>query len=194
MNLLEIEKISFSYGEKMILRDFSLKLGKGERICLSGVSGSGKTTLFRLISGLEKPDSGRISLNGNIACLFQEDRLLPWYTAEGNLTLFGATPERASELLSSLGIPLEDQKKFPRELSGGMNRRVAIARTIITGGEILLLDEPFSGLDEATRKRAADVLMKAFQSAAVIMITHIPEESTLIGAEIVNFVPDGRGK
>ena len=194
MNLIEIENLSFSYGDKPVLRDFSLKLGKGGRICLSGASGSGKTTLFRLISGLEKPDSGKITVNGKIACLFQEDRLLPWRSALGNLTLFGVPEERASEVLDSLGISGADQKKFPSGLSGGMNRRVAIARTICVGGEILLLDEPFSGLDKSTRRLAADLISREFSDAAVIMITHIPEESELIGAEIVNFVPDGRAK
>ena len=188
--MIDINKISFSYGDKQVLHDYSLHVGKGERICLFAPSGSGKTTLFRLIAGLEKPDSGEIKLSGRVNYLFQEDRLLPWLTITENLTLVGVDKIRARELLSQVG--LEEFDKFPDELSGGMRRRVAIARSVCLGGEILLLDEPFTGLDSGLREICAELLKREFAGAAVIMITHDREDAGYMGAEIVNFIPDAR--
>ena len=188
--MVDINKISFSYGDKQVLRDYSLHVGKGERICLFAPSGSGKTTLFRLIAGLEKPDSGEIKLGGRVNYLFQEDRLLPWLTITENLTLVGADKTRAREVLSQVG--LEEFDKFPDELSGGMRRRVAIARSVCAGGEILLLDEPFTGLDAGLRGTCAELLKREFADAAVIMITHDRKDAGYMGAEIVNFIPDAR--
>ena len=188
--MIDICNISFSYGEKPILRDYSLRVGRGERICLFATSGIGKTTLLRLIAGLEKPTSGEIRLGGRVTYLFQEDRLLPWLNLLDNLTLIGADRQRALRVLESVG--LEDAEKFPDELSGGMRRRAAIARAICAGGEILLLDEPFTGLDAGLRGRSAEALKREFADAAVIMVTHIQEEAEIMGAEIVNFVPDAR--
>ena len=186
----DICNISFSYGEKPVLRDYSLRVGRGERICLFATSGIGKTTLLRLIAGLEKPTSGEIRLGGRVTYLFQEDRLLPWLNLLDNLTLIGADRQRALRVLESVG--LADAGKFPDELSGGMRRRAAIARAICAGGEILLLDEPFTGLDAGLRGRSAEALKREFADAAVIMVTHIQEEAEIMGAEIVNFVPDAR--
>ena len=188
--MIDICNISFSYGEKPVLRDYSLRVGRGERICLFAPSGIGKTTLLRLIAGLEKPTSGEIRLGGRVTYLFQEDRLLPWLNLLDNLTLIGADRQRALRVLESVG--LEEAEKFPDELSGGMRRRAAIARAICAGGEILLLDEPFTGLDAGLRGRSAEALKREFADAAVIMVTHIQEEAEIMGAEIVNFVPDAR--
>lgn len=188
--MIDICNISFSYGEKPVLRDYSLRVGRGERICLFATSGIGKTTLLRLIAGLEKPTSGEIRLGGRVTYLFQEDRLLPWLNLLDNLTLIGADRQRALRVLESVG--LEEADKFPDELSGGMRRRAAIARAICAGGEILLLDEPFTGLDAGLRGRSAEALKREFADAAVIMVTHIQEEAEIMGAEIVNFVPDAR--
>ena len=188
--MISIDRVSFSYGDKQILRDYSLNVEKGERICLSAPSGSGKTTLFRLIAGLERPDSGTIRLDGRVNYLFQEDRLLPWLTVVENLTLLGVGKRRAEELLSTVG--LEEFDKYPAELSGGMKRRVAIARSICAGGEILLLDEPFTGLDAGLREVCAGALKNEFASATILMITHDRREAELFDAKIVNFVPDER--
>lgn len=189
MNPLEIENLSFAYkgADERLFDNFSMTLGAGERVCLLGASGRGKTTLLRLIAGLEKPDSGEIRLSGRVAYLFQEDRLVPWLTAAENLTLVGVSRERAVEALASVGLDCAD--KLPGELSGGMRRRVAVARTICLGGELLLLDEPFSGLDAESRKLATRALLDRFKSAAVILVTHIPEEAELLGAGLKNFDP-----
>ena len=188
--MIDINKITFAYGDKTILRDYTLHVGKGERICLFAPSGSGKTTLLRLIAGLEQPDSGEIKLGGRVNYLFQEDRLLPWLTITENLTLVGADKARAREVLGQVG--LEEYDKYPDELSGGMRRRVAIARSVCAGGDILLLDEPFTGLDAGLRDTCAELLKREFADAAVIMITHDREDAEFMGAEIVNFVPDAR--
>lgn len=115
---------------------------------------------------------------------------MPWLNLLDNLTLIGADRQRALRVLESVG--LEEADKFPDELSGGMRRRAAIARAICAGGEILLLDEPFTGLDAGLRGRSAEALKREFADAAVIMVTHIQEEAEIMGAEIVNFVPDAR--
>lgn len=188
--MIDINKISFSYGDKQVLRDYSLHVENSGRICLFAPSGSGKTTLFRLIAGLEKPDSGEIKLSGRVNYLFQEDRLLPWLTVAENLTLVGVDKTRAKEVLSQVG--LDEPGKYPDELSGGMRRRVAIARSVCLGGEILLLDEPFTGLDAGLREICAELLKREFAGAAIVMITHEREDAGLMGAEIVNFVPDAR--
>lgn len=188
--MIDINKITFAYGDKTILRDYTLHVGKGERICLFAPSGSGKTTLFRLIAGLEQPDSGEIKLGGRVNYLFQEDRLLPWLTITENLTLVGADKARAREVLGQVG--LEEYDKYPDELSGGMRRRVAIARSVCADGDILLLDEPFTGLDAGLRETCAELLKREFAGAAIIMITHDREDAEFMGAEIVNFVPDAR--
>lgn len=183
-NILKIENLRFSYGEQNIIENYSLTLKRGERICVFAASGKGKTTLLRLISGLELPSGGNISVNGRVAYLFQEDRLLPWRTAVENITLTGVNRNEAINALEAVGLD-GFADKYPRELSGGMKRRVAIARTLCRGGDLLLLDEPFSGIDAGRRELVARAVNRYFDDAAVILISHIPEEAELLGSKPV---------
>ena len=182
------KNVDFSYGGRKVLSDLSLELRAGERICISAASGAGKTTLLRLICGLEKPSAGEISVNGEVFCLFQEDRLIPNLSAAGNIRFIGATREQAVSALDAVGLR-DAAGLMPVELSGGMRRRVAIARLCAAGGlragssgRILLLDEPFSGLDADSRRISADAILRAFPDAATLIVTHVPEDAALLGA------------
>lgn len=185
---VSVRNVDFSYGGRKVLSDFSLDVRAGERICLSAASGAGKTTLLRLICGLEKPSDGEILVNGEVFCLFQEDRLIPNLSAAGNIRFIGATREQAISALDAVGLR-DAAGLMPGELSGGMRRRVAIARLCAAGdlregncGRILLLDEPFSGLDADSRRGSADAILHAFLDAAMIIVTHVPEDAEILGA------------
>ena len=160
------KNVDFSYGGRKVLSDLSLEVRAGERVCLSAASGAGKTTLLRLICGLEKPSAGEISVNGEVFCLFQEDRLIPNLSVAGNIRFIGATREQIISALDAVGLR-DTAELMPGELSGGMRRRVAIARLCAAGclregnsGRILLLDEPFSGLDTDSKRISADAILR----------------------------------
>ncbi len=180
--------VDFSYGGRKVLSDLSLEVRAGERVCLSAASGAGKTTLLRLICGLEKPSAGEISVNGEVFCLFQEDRLIPNLSAAGNIRFIGATREQMISALDAVGLR-DTAELMPGELSGGMRRRVAIARLCAAGclregnsGRILLLDEPFSGLDADSKRISADAILRVFPDAAMLIVTHVPEDAALLGS------------
>ena len=143
--MIRVEDVSFSYPGKPVFSHLNLTLPDTGTAALMAPSGYGKTTLLRLLAGLETPASGRITglENRKTAFLFQEDRLLPWLTAEKNIALVSSA-ERAAYWLEKMEI---DGGQYPREMSGGMQRRVALARAMAFGGDVLLLDEPFKGLD-----------------------------------------------
>ena len=181
--MLELKNISFSYPEKEILKDFSFTIKDAERIALMGPSGCGKTTLLRLLMGLEKPQKGKLrGLPRPIAAVFQEDRLLPHLTVLENTALAGQDPQKAARILTALGLGEELENK-PDALSGGMRRRVAIARALCTDSSLLILDEPFNGLDDATKKQTAQSILQEW-NGAILAVTHLPEEAALLEAKI----------
>ncbi len=183
--MIEFKNVTFAYGEKQVLTNFSLKIESGERVCLFGESGKGKTTLLRLICGLERPQAGEITgIDKNrFSVVFQEDRLLNNLTVLENVCLVGKS-DKAKELLCGLG--LEDCfNKKPEELSGGMRRRVAIARALCSEFDVLLLDEAFNGLDEDRIKDTAKLILEETKGKTVIMITHSLEQAQLLKAKIV---------
>lgn len=185
---MELSHVSFSYPGKVILRDFSLSLRAGERVALMGESGRGKTTLLRLMAGLEKPQEGTVSgiPAEGVSMVFQENRLIPGMTLVENLALAAPRKKRGElvELLEALG--LEDEgDSLPGALSGGMARRAAIARAAALGSSLALLDEPFSGLDEGNRERAAAFLRERFAGAALAAAVHHREEAEMLGARVV---------
>ena len=185
--MIKLQNISFAYGEKQVLKDFSLEIKNGDRICLFGESGCGKTTLLRLILGLENLKKGKITIKKGLkpSIVFQENRMLPFKSVIDNITLFGADKETALENLKALGIP-ETADLKPEELSGGMERRAAIARALSQDFDYLLLDEPFTGLDQATLKITAKHILKVAKDKPIILITHSLEEAKLLKASIIN--------
>ena len=201
--MIKLDNVWFSYktlvnarepDEKPVLTSFSLELNEGEAVAVMGESGSGKTTLIKLLLGLLKPDRGEMSgLEGRrVAVVFQEDRLLPWYSARENIALVldqKKKPDRHATALELLNeMELADSADKPiRELSGGMQRRVAIARALAFGGDILLLDEPFKGLDEALKKRIAAAIMRRFKT--ILLITHDEDEAKLFSCRRVYELP-----
>ena len=176
---IKLEHVTKRFGGHMVLNDLSVEISLSGVTVLRGSSGAGKTTLFRLLLGLEKPDAGKISgmQRRKPAVVFQEDRLLPWATALQNAAT-GSDEARASAALDQLGLR-ESAHLLPRELSGGMQRRVALARALAYQGDILFLDEPFTGLDEENKRIAANALREA--SAPILLITHDDAEAELFG-------------
>lgn len=177
-----IDHIWKTYGETTVLSDFSLTLAPGSRWALMAPSGTGKTTLLRLLLGLERPDRGQIL--GVPECksvLFQEDRLFPGLSAVKNLCMAVSkcTPEQARQLLTELGLQ-ECLNQPAATLSGGQARRVALARALAHPGELLALDEPFSGLDEASRRQAAQAIRRHCQGRTLLLITHREEDLPLL--------------
>ena len=185
--MISIENISFSYGEKKVLDSFSLKIDKSSRICILGESGCGKTTLLRLILGLEKPQSGIIKRDGALrpSAVFQENRLLPFKTVLQNITLIGSDEKTALAHLKALGLEAAADS-LPAELSGGMQRRAAIARALSADYDYLVLDEPFTGLDEENTLYAARHISQSVSDRALILVTHSKKEAEMLGAEIID--------
>lgn len=184
MNQLSLEHIQVCYGEKWVLQDFSLSLPLRGVFALMGPSGSGKTTVLRLLAGLLLPRQGRVAgLEGKrISMAFQEDRLLPWATALENVAAV-APREQAATWLARLELATE-QNKYPDALSGGMQRRVALARACAYGGDLLLLDEPFQGLDEALKARIAPAIVSA--APFCLFATHDLAEAQMLRATVID--------
>ena len=185
-----LEQVGFGYDpSRPVLSGFSLDLPEAGTVCLLGPSGCGKTTLLRLLAGLAVPQSGRIvGLDGRpAAVVFQEDRLLPWETAWQNAVTRpdDGQRERARDWLVRLGLG-ESLHRRPGELSGGMKRRVAMARALASDAELLLLDEPFTGLDGTAWRQAADLLSGATdENRLTVLVTHLPEQAAALGAAVV---------
>lgn len=174
---MTLSHVNKSYGTKNVLCDLSLTLPDAGLTLIVGASGRGKTTLLRLLAGLEKPDSGDLPDLGRIAVLFQEDRLFPHLSARNNLTVVlpKEQHERADELLAAVGLSADGDKR-PAELSGGMRRRVAIARTLAVDADTYLLDEPFKGLDAERKKSVIDLVLSATAGKRVFVVTHEPSD------------------
>ncbi len=194
MTGIVLENLSKSFGDKKIIKNMSAELPCGF-FCLSGKSGWGKTTLARIIAGIEKPDQGKIlGVTGDVTYMFQEPRLFPTFTALENVTSIAQKEDlknEAKELLISLGLTEEDIKKLPFELSGGMNQRVSLARALLFsrhyGGNTVILDEPFKGLDEKTKENAAFIVKKMLDGKNVIVITHDSCDSVILAGSCVSF-------
>ena len=171
--MLEISHLTLSYGEKRVLENFSLTLPLEGVTVLSGPSGCGKTTLMRCIAGLERPQGGTISgiVPSETAFLFQEDRLFPWRTAEQHIldVLPKARRGEADRWLALAGLEAE-KAAYPAALSGGMKRRLALARALALGGKLYLLDEPFTGVD-GERIRALMAALKEL-GTPVLLSSH----------------------
>ena len=171
-----LQNISAGFEGKTVLDSVNLRFKAGEINFIEGPSGSGKTTLLNIIAGFLSPDSGTVTgIPGKISYMFQEDRLCEDFSALSNVKLVkNKSKAEAENLLRALGIT--ELKKPVRTFSGGMKRRVALARTLIAEAELFLLDEPFKGLDSEIRKAAINQLLKCTAGKTVIIVTHDPEE------------------
>lgn len=193
-NILMIKEITKSYGKQKVLENISFNLNESERICIYGKSGIGKTTLLRIIAGLEKADSGKITFVGKVSMVFQEDRLLENTDVYTNLyCVLGSRFDKAEADMHLKEVGLEGAgNKIVSELSGGMKRRVAIVRCMMKSSEIILLDEPFKGLDTILKDNIIRYVVKYLNGRAVIMVTHDISEAEKIQAEIIEIKNLGR--
>jgi NitT/TauT family transport system ATP-binding protein len=206
---IAIQGVHFGYGGQPVLGDVEFTAGAGELVCLLGPSGCGKSTLLRLVAGLARPDAGTVKMNGrpvtgpglDRGVVFQDYSLFPWMTAAENvaLVLRQLQPGRsgreigalAQEYLELVGLG-DSAGKLPRELSGGMKQRAAIARVFAQNPPVLLLDEPFGALDAITRAHLQDLLLELwFQQGksrkTVLFVTHDVDEAILLADRIAVF-------
>ena len=181
------------------LAGVDLEVGAGEFLSLLGPSGCGKSTLLRLVAGLIRPSSGEVARGGGgkrpgeIGFVFQDPTLMPWATALANARLplrlrgvaRGEADARAAAALAAVGLS-GFERAWPRELSGGMRMRVSIARAVVTRPSLLLMDEPFAALDEITRHRLNDDLLRlrAESGVTVVFVTHSVFESVYLSSRV----------
>ncbi|WP_144113956.1 ABC transporter ATP-binding protein [Paraburkholderia sp. BCC1886] len=182
------------------LSDISLDVRPGEVLCVLGASGCGKSTLLRLVAGLERPDSGRITTGADVVegaslergFVFQDHRLVPWMTVRENVELglhrlSGDARRHAVDAKLELVGLTRFSAAYPAQLSGGMAQRVAIARALAHQPRVLLLDEPFGALDAITRMQLQDELLRvrASERITTILVTHDIEEALYLGDRIL---------
>lgn len=197
MNKLEIKNVSKKYGKKCVLNDISISVKENTTVSILGSSGCGKTTLFNITSGLEKPDSGQIFIDGkdstnqvgNVGYMQQNDLLLPYKTIIENVTLPlilssispNDTEEKIKDLFETFLIS-GTENKYPHELSGGMRQRAAFLRTYMHNKKILLLDEPFSALDSLTKTSLYSWFFDITKRLEIttLFITHDVDEAILL--------------
>ena len=217
-NAIEISNLSFAYKDngktQLAIDNASLKIGKGEFVCLIGHSGCGKTTLLNLIAGLETPTAGGIIACGkpvsepgaDRSMVFQHYSLFPWMTALKNVVFSvehsksgralgkDKVLQRAKDALAQVGMS-EAADKYPFQLSGGMQQRVAIARALAMESDILLMDEPFGALDARNRAKLQALLEEVWNTGAnrrtAVFVTHDLDEAILLADRIV-FMRPGR--
>jgi NitT/TauT family transport system ATP-binding protein len=206
MDYISISNLSktFESGAQRVpaLQDINLCLSRGEFVCLLGPSGCGKSTLLNSVAGFIQPSTGEIIVNGrpvvgpgpDRGVVFQEYAIFPWMTVDRNIA-FGleikgvSVPEireRVDALLDKLGLR-EFRKRYPKDLSGGMRQRVAIARLLAIDSAVMLMDEPFGALDALTRRTLQDELLRIWRDSGktILFVTHSIEESLYLADRIV---------
>lgn len=197
-NILQFHNVSFHYDEKPVINELNASVQDKEFVSIIGPSGCGKSTLFRLITGLEEASTGQIELTETkshpVGYMPQKDMLLPWRTIIENAALplecQGVQKKeaqiKAKELLHKFGLQ-GYETKYPKDLSGGMRQRVSFIRTLLTGGEILLLDEPFSALDALTKASLQEWLFEQWKEweKTILFITHDVEEALFLSNRIL---------
>ncbi|MGN0773824.1 MAG: ATP-binding cassette domain-containing protein [Candidatus Ventricola sp.] len=179
-----LRHVGMAFGEKRIFSDLSLSFSFPGQYAVLGPSGRGKTTLLRLIAGLERPVSGEVLLpqEARISFCFQEDRLLPFRTVRENVSLVCGSDSLAQAWLERVGLGGEGDS-YPASLSGGMMRRAALARALAFDANVLLMDEPFRALDEATHAQMRALVREAAKGKLLILVTH--DEADADGMTVV---------
>lgn len=212
MKHISVSDLSFAYSEapdRLILKDINLEVEPGEFVCLLGQSGCGKSTFLRLLAGLEKPLTGGITIDGEPlqgaslerSIVFQDYGLFPWMSSGENimLALQQKYPKKTKkelkpiilDMLNKVGLDESVYKKLPKELSGGMKQRCAIARSLSVDSPIMLMDEPFGALDAVTRAKLQDLVLDLWSKEevkkTVFFVTHDVDEALLLANRIVVF-------
>ncbi len=202
--LLDFDGVAIHLGGREILSPTSLAVGRGEFVCIIGPSGCGKTTLLRAAAGFMAPSAGAVRRHGQVvagpsrevAFVFQDygRALLPWRTVEGNVALAleaagvpaAERPARIAEVLATVNLAAH-AKKFPAQLSGGMQQRVQIARCLAQSPELMMMDEPFGALDAMTREGLQDELSRLVRASGltVLFVTHDLEEAIYLGDRVI---------
>ncbi|MEV1026034.1 ABC transporter ATP-binding protein [Streptomyces sp. NPDC050264] len=212
--MLRLDSVSQSYGERRVLHDVSLTVPNGQLLCVVGPSGCGKSTLLRTIAGLLPVHEGTVTIDGTpvagvpdrLAVVFQDygRSLLPWLTVRDNVALpllrrqGLRRAERRAEgerILERVGLE-GSARRYPWQLSGGMQQRVAIARALVVRPSLLLMDEPFGSLDAQTREDLEDLLLEVHRAdgTTIVFVTHDIDESVYVGDRVVvlSAGPDSR--
>ena len=184
---IKVDHVSKAYGEQQILRDLCCVFPEGKTTCIRGRSGCGKTTLIRLLLGLDIPDKGKIEVisDRKISAVFQEDRLCENLSAASNIRLVCTetiTDRELEEAYKAVALT-EVWQKPVRELSGGMRRRVSILRALLAESDCVIMDEPLRGLDEKTRAKTIDYILKKTEGKTLIFVTHEEKEAVWLKAD-----------
>ncbi|RIJ66438.1 ABC transporter ATP-binding protein [Rummeliibacillus sp. TYF005] len=208
---LKLKNISYSYSNKdkqknQVISKLNMEIKKGEFISIVGRSGTGKSTILRLMTGLLQPDEGEIRIDdleislGDVGYMPQKDLLLPWRTILDNILIASEiqkdlhiSKDEARIWLQRVGLS-EYEHALPKQLSGGMRQRVAFLRALLTGKDVLLLDEPFGALDALTKKEMQSWLLSIWQdlNKTIVFITHDLEEAIFVSDRILLLHPDQR--
>ncbi|MBR1629559.1 MAG: ABC transporter ATP-binding protein, partial [Lachnospiraceae bacterium] len=202
MKMLEVKRVSKTFGEHRVLDPISFSVDEGELVCVVGKSGCGKSTLFHIIAGLLSPDSGAVFLegeeitskSGRVSYMLQKDLMLPFRTIEDNVILplvlqgmkRSKARERAAPLFEVFGLA-GMEKRWPSQLSGGMKQRAALMRTYLFSARVALLDEPFSALDELTKADMHDWYLGIMNQIrlSTLFITHDIDEALILADRIL---------
>ena len=186
--MLKLEHLSKGFDRLQVLQDLNLSVNVGEIVALIGPSGCGKTTLLNCISGLDTPDSGKVNCQDvKISYMFQGARLLPWRTVFQNISLVRekAADEEVQDIINAVGL-YGFENYYPGQLSGGMARRCALARAFHYQGDLLLMDEPFQGLDYGLRMEMLNMLLDIWRKrrCGILFVTHEIDEALTIATRI----------
>lgn len=195
---IELKHISKSYNKMPVLTDISLTFCQGRRYCLMSPSGSGKTTLLRILMSLESPDSGTVSVDGQgglgslaVSAVFQEDRLCESFSPIDNVLMCTGNSMKASRVRWELArlLPEECLTRPVSTLSGGMKRRVAVLRALLTPSDVIIMDEPFTGMDEELKRSVISYIKERQDGRILILSTHQEEDVELMGGELLHLYP-----
>ncbi len=188
MKKIYVKNVSKSFGSKKVLQNLNLTIEPGKISCIMAPSGAGKTTLLRILMGLEEADSGCITgLEGKrFSAVFQEERLCEYMTAVENIRLVTPGLDTGSVVQEMDRLGLGDCCAQPvSQLSGGMRRRVSILRALLAAFDVLCLDEPFKGLDDARKEQTLAYVKQKAAGRTVLFVTHDEKEALALGAEVI---------
>ncbi|MEG0296220.1 MAG: ABC transporter ATP-binding protein [Clostridium sp.] len=192
-NKIEIKNVSKSFDDKQILKDINIQVEENQLVAILGPSGSGKSTIFNILTNIIKADSGEVTVNGEIAYMYQKDMLVPWkkiidniglpYIFKGKSKL--EAREEVKKYLNTFGLD-GYENKYPMQLSGGMKQRANFLKTYLTSSDILLLDEPFGALDSITRRHMQKWLLdlRVSMGSTILFITHDIEEAIFLADKV----------